>query len=278
VVLPLAYTLVLLIEAVALVTFSRARPFTAWDPVGMNLGWAGTASMLLMHVYSLRRRVHALAGYGRLSAWLHLHIFLGLQGALLVVVHAQHLHTLWNMSGLSLLFTLIVVASGTFGRWLYAFLPKSLAGERLGARDVEKELDALGPIVTSSPVAARPEVAAALQAVATHAPLPPSTTLGAILREDLHARRARRDLDAALASARAGATDGASDGDQSALDEFAAAARRRAMLVRRLTTLTAAERLFRNWHVLHRPLAYILLGTVILHVAGHYIFAAGMSG
>ena len=42
--------------------------------------------------------------------------------------------------------------------------------------------------------------------------------------------------------------------------------------------LTAAERLFRNWHLFHKPLTFVLLGAVVLHVVAHYIYAAGMSG
>ncbi len=49
---------------------------------------------------------------------------------------------------------------------------------------------------------------------------------------------------------------------------------RRATLARRLAMLTGAERLFRNWTVLHKPLTYLLGGAVVLHVIAHYIYAA----
>jgi hypothetical protein len=42
--------------------------------------------------------------------------------------------------------------------------------------------------------------------------------------------------------------------------------------------LTAADRMFRNWHLLHKPLTFILLGSVVLHVVAHYIYAAQFSG
>ncbi len=51
-------------------------------------------------------------------------------------------------------------------------------------------------------------------------------------------------------------------------------AQRRALLARRLAMLTGAERLFRNWTVLHKPLTYLLGGAVLLHVIAHYIYAA----
>jgi hypothetical protein len=49
-------------------------------------------------------------------------------------------------------------------------------------------------------------------------------------------------------------------------------------LARRLAMLTAAERVFRNWTILHKPLTYILAGAVVLHVISHYIYAAQFSG
>ena len=47
--------------------------------------------MVMMHVYSLRKRVKALRDLGSLRHWLQFHIFMGLQGALLVTYHCLHL-------------------------------------------------------------------------------------------------------------------------------------------------------------------------------------------
>src|SRR5262249_40289855 len=37
-------------------------------------GWIGLASMTVMHVYSLRRRLKAFRGLGKIRYWLHFHI------------------------------------------------------------------------------------------------------------------------------------------------------------------------------------------------------------
>src|SRR5688572_30518482 len=169
--------------------------------------------MLVMHVYSLRRRVRAMARWGRIRSWLEVHIFLGLQGAMLVTFHSLHLSTLTNISGLTFALTLVVVCSGIFGRYLFAQLPKSISGERLSAAQVGEEL--------------------------------------AVLR------------------ALGGAADAA------ALHQVES---RRASLERRLARLTRAERLFRNWTLLHKPLTFLLLAAVLLHVFAHYVYAAQFSG
>ena len=62
------------------------------------------------------------------------------------------------------------------------------------------------------------------------------------------------------------------------LEEFAEGIRRRSLLSRRLAMLTAAEKTFRNWHVLHKPLTFILLGSVVLHIVAHYIYGSQFSG
>jgi hypothetical protein len=262
VVLPTFYYAILAGELAGLVALYRLRPTTASDPVGHGIGWAGTLSMCIMHVYSIRRRVRAFSHWGRLRTWLQFHIFMGLQGAMLVTFHSLHLKTLTNISGLTIVMTLIVVSSGIFGRYLYSFIPKGLSGERLSAIEVERELTALADALQSG---AAPALAAALGEFEKAAALDARASLAQLVREDLRARRALRHAHRAIAAAV----------DKSAqLESFAAALERRVLLARRLAMLTGAERLFRNWTILHKPLTYALGGAVVLHVVSHYIYAA----
>jgi hypothetical protein len=264
-----AYAL-LFVEALALSGYYATHEVAAGDRIGHSIGWAGTASMVLMHVYSLRKRIPAFSGWGRLSAWLHLHIFLGLQGALLVTFHSLHLARLANISGATIVLTLIVVASGMLGRYLYSWLPRSLTGERLSAREIEAELTELQPVVAAA-AAAHTELAQAANLLAGLPPLTGRTTLATLIHEDRRTRRTLKALDRALAAASSARQ------DPRFLD-FAPALRRRATLTRRLAALTAAERLFRNWHLFHKPLTFILLGAVVLHIVAHYIYAARFGG
>lgn len=268
VVLPAAYYVLLVAEAAALGWLYVTHSVMAGDRIGHAIGWIGTGSMVAMHVYSIRRRVRALSGWGKLSSWLHLHIFLGLQGALLVCFHSAHLQTLGNISGATIACTLVVVASGMFGRYLFSFIPKGMSGERLTAREIEGEIAELQPLIARS---AQPALEAAVAESSAAVPITGKLGFAQLVKEDLRARRALKHLDRALAGAvRA---PGSSD-----LETYAQAVRRRAMLARRLAVLTAAERMFRNWHLLHKPLTFILLGAVVLHVVAHYIYASQFSG
>jgi hypothetical protein len=264
-----AYVL-LLVEAAFLTWLYATHEVRPGDLVGHAIGWGGTGSMAAMHVYSVRKRIRALAGLGRLRSWLQLHIFLGLQGAMMVTFHSLHLTTLVNISGATLALTLIVAASGAFGRYLYSWLPKSLSGERLDARGIEAELVRLQPTIAAG-AGAHPELAKAAAAVESRAPLDGRLGLGGLIAEDRRTRRALAGLNRAIGAVRRG-----SPGPE--LLDYIAALQRRAVLTRRLAGLTAAERMFRSWHVFHKPLTVVLLGSVVLHIVAHYVYAARFSG
>jgi hypothetical protein len=268
VVLPLPYYLLLVAEAIGLVALHLTHPEDSGGaPVGYVLGWAGTVSMCVMHVYSLRRRVRALKGWGPLRSWLHFHIFMGLQGALFVSYHAAHLRTLINLSGINIALTMIVVASGIFGRYLYAFIPKGLQGERLTAREIEDELAGLTDACTSG--APTPELAQAVAGFAGGTQLHGRLGFFQLLGEDRRARRSCRRRKKRI---------DVSPEALMKLDTFVACARRRVMLTRRLLTFGVADRTFRNWTVAHKPLTFLLLGSTILHVLGHYLYTSAYSG
>jgi hypothetical protein len=175
-VLPYAYWALLLAEAAVLAAaYATAAPAPS-DPLSIWLGWGGVASMVVMLVYSVARRSKRLRDAMRLSAWLHLHIFLGLQGVLFVFFHSIHLWTrlgtvIWtNPAVLSFLSVAVVFFSGLFGRYLYGWLPRTI-GNAFGADQPDRS----GPgrihrifgswIVLHRPLAAGMFVLAALHIV-----------------------------------------------------------------------------------------------------------------
>jgi hypothetical protein len=97
----------------------------------------GTFFMLLLLLYSLRKRCRFARNWGSLNAWLSAHIFLGFAGPLLVLMH-----TVFKFSGLvAIAFwsMALVVASGVVGKFIFELIPRSLSGMELNRIEMEAE-------------------------------------------------------------------------------------------------------------------------------------------
>lgn len=89
--------------------------------VGHSIGIVGIILMLTTEVaYSIRKRSD-LARWGSMAAWLRFHIFTGLVGPYMVLLHtAMHFR---GLAGVSMLMTAVVVGSGVTGRYIYTRAP-----------------------------------------------------------------------------------------------------------------------------------------------------------
>jgi hypothetical protein len=93
---------------------------------GHSIGIVGFILMLMTEtLYSLRKRSRSVR-WGRMSTWLQFHIFTGLVGPYMVL-----LHTSWKFNGLAgvtTLLTVIIVVSGFIGRYIFTRIPRTLDG------------------------------------------------------------------------------------------------------------------------------------------------------
>jgi hypothetical protein len=98
----------------------------ASDLFGHGIGILGFLLMLMTEtLYSLRKRSRSVK-WGRMSRWLQFHIFTGLVGPYMVL-----LHTAWKFNGIAgvtTLFTVIIVVSGFIGRYIFTRIPRTLDG------------------------------------------------------------------------------------------------------------------------------------------------------
>ena len=97
--------------------------------VGHLLGVAGFVLMLMTEVlYSLRKR-YQFARWGKMKNWLSFHIFTGLVGPYMVLLHSS-----WKFNGLAgilMLMTVIIVISGFIGRYFYTAIPRTVDGAEM---------------------------------------------------------------------------------------------------------------------------------------------------
>ena len=96
---------------------------------GHSLGILGITMMLMTEtLYSLRKRSRR-ARWGRMSSWLQFHIFTGIVGPFLVLLHSS-----WKFQGLAgvtTLLTIVIVFSGFIGRYIFTRIPRTTEGLEL---------------------------------------------------------------------------------------------------------------------------------------------------
>lgn len=105
--------------------------------LGHFLGILGSLFMLLLLLYSIRKRFRFARHWGQLNSWLSVHIFLGITGPVMVLMH-----TVFRFSGIvSLAFwsMVLVVLSGVIGKYIYELIPRSLSGMELNRIELEAE-------------------------------------------------------------------------------------------------------------------------------------------
>lgn len=232
---------------------------------GLALGITGASMMVAMLGYPLRKRIGFLRRAGHLSVWLDTHIFLGIVGPLLIV-----LHTSFKVQGLVAVafWSMIAVAvSGFVGRFLYLQLPRTAAGDELTLAEAV-ELDAALGETLRTQFRLTPADLAHLDAIGgADAAAPPgflrliagypAARLGMTWR--LRRFRAQcRQVPAPL------------------LARFAKLARQKVLLRRRLALWSRLRELFHYWHVVHKPFAILLYIFMSVHIGVAWM--AGYAG
>jgi hypothetical protein len=119
------YTLIAVVVVTALyaLAYLQAGRFPAASGlVGHGIGIVGFILMLMTEtLYSLRKRSTD-ARWGRMSDWLTFHMVTGLVGPYMVLLHTTMKFN--GVAGVALLLTVVVVASGLVGRYLYTAIPR----------------------------------------------------------------------------------------------------------------------------------------------------------
>lgn len=237
------------------------RPFTdlhdSYKPsglVGQGLGILGTLMMVIgVSSYMLRKRVGFLQKFGKLRHWLTFHIFLCTLGPFLVLLHTTF--RFGNIASISFWSMAIVVGSGIFGRYVYVRIPKTMNGEFLSPQLVKQARHNLMQRLTKM-TAVPVDQLAAMMPVSK----PSGSILGAVSRSfmfEFRKRALRQRFDAGLAKLEVAAE---------TRDEAADLLMGQAHLQMRMQVMQPFVRAFGYWHVLHIPLALVMLAALVIHV------------
>jgi hypothetical protein len=245
--------------------------------LGYWLGIYGSSAMLMLAIYSLRKRVKATRSLGSIPVWFRLHMMLGILGPVLIMFHANFRLGSLN-SNVALLTMLTVATSGVVGRYLYAKIHMGLYGSRAEAKGIIREAEALRQSIGKELEAANyiaEELNLFGQRVAAQPPggLLSSLWRGAVLSVQARVKR-RHLLDEARRLIRVeGRQHGWSWRERGKrLAWIREIVRLYFGAVLKAAELTFFERLFALWHVLHLPLFFIMLLAGVVHVWAVHLY------
>jgi len=227
--------------------------------IGHGFGIVGSSMVLLLFLYSLRKRNICGLRFGSMKRWLDIHIWLGIIGPLFITVHtAGKFNGIVSISYFSMM---VVVMSGFLGRYIYMQIPRDDNGMELSLDDIDTKIFALGTLLhddyhvpekvnklidsfSGRIEGARLSNWQALCSLFVFDLLKPIRTfrLGRHIRSEFP------------------------DFPKYALKEIVSLARKKATFVRRRALLGTLNSVFHYWHVFHKPFAVIMIVIMMLHI------------
>ena len=235
---------------------AQLKPAGMW---GHGLGIIGSAMLLLLLVYSIRKRRKLGLRSGGLNRWLDIHIFLGVMGPLLITLHtAMKFHGIVSIS----FFSMVAVAlSGVFGRYVYMQIPRDARGHAMDLNKARSRVEKIQEDLSREHKLPDNLVQSITQYTGVSIRTGSSKirailhSIGRDLTLNSRTRRLRRSL------RRAGA-----DLPDHLVDEVVKLAKESSLLERRIAQVDSMNEMFHYWHVFHKPFAVIMYVIMVLHV------------
>jgi hypothetical protein len=238
-----------------------------WKPsgaIGHGIGILGSLLMLILLLYSARKRYAFMQKWGNIRYWLNYHIWMGITGPILVLFH-----TAFKFGGIvsvSFWSMMAVALSGVLGRYIYIQIPRTLSGKELSGvelEDMDRQL-----VQTMREIQGVDETTIRLvgQISETEARSKRGGYANVLvwLLQDLALPFRLRRIKASLRQHK-----GLSVHEIHAIIQIT---KRRARLRRRIAFLSTAHDLLHHWHIIHKPFAAVMLVIMIVHVAVTLLF------
>lgn len=224
--------------------------------IGLAYGYLGTTLLLLLFLYSVRKRWRPLRRLGVLRKWLSVHIACGILGPGFITLHAglkvQGLIAVgyWAM--------ICVLASGFVGFYIYSQLPRALAGHATESELLRAEIDALDRELGDRFGLAAGDLEALRRASGADRAerLGPLQSLFFLLGQDLSLALGLRRVQHR----------GLRRHGRAETHRLRDLVRRRVLVERRRAFLRQTEVLFGYWHAMHKPFAIVLYLMMAVHV------------
>lgn len=273
---PLVWTLVVTVLLVWGAHAHLERYITPQRGVGYWLGIIGGSLMIILLMYSARKRFRWLRWMGSIPSWFEFHMVLGVIGPILVMFHANFSLGATN-SNVALICMLLVAGSGVIGRYIYTRLHAHMDGNE----DTLEQLRAVGDRLRSQKTSLEllPGLVDAIDSVEKRLIHPPVNVVARFLhlftgpyRLAMARMIVRREIKEAMRRALRRESPLIARHAERLATVARRYAYRRLEAGRRLSEFKMYAQLFSLWHVLHIPLFFMLLIAGIVHVIATFLY------
>ncbi|MFA9389575.1 MAG: hypothetical protein ACERKD_07195 [Prolixibacteraceae bacterium] len=217
---------------------------------GHGFGIVGSLMIVFgVSSYMIRKRIRRLSRIGTLKNWLLFHIFLCVEGSVLVLFH-----TTFKFGGIvavSFWSMVAVLASGVIGRYIYLQIPRTIEGREMNLLEIDDMKVEMNKKLRSSV-----DLDESIYDLLTGRVEMKVNFFSFLWKSQLE----RNALKLMRKQLKAQNIKGAQY--KSILDLF----RKQISLKKRITTLHTMQNLFKYWHVAHLPFALIMLVIMVIHV------------
>ena len=232
-----------------------------WKPggfVGHGLGIVGSLLVVILFLYSARKRFRFMLKWGNIRYWLNIHIWMGVTGPLLVIFH-----TCFKVGGIVAIsfWSMIAVAlSGVLGRYIYLQIPRSLDGKELSLSEISDRESRL-VFQLQEDYKIKPATMQSIRQITRMGEYAHNIGWSVIWRwilSDIRIPMTVRNLRKTLRQ-----DEGFSRSDANGVLKLS---RSLAILKRRVVFLKPAQNILHYWHLIHEPFAIVMVVFMIIHV------------
>jgi hypothetical protein len=260
--LNLSLLVVIILVGVYIVYEALATP-AGGHTFGRALGILGASLMLMTEVlYSARKR-WGLIRFGQVRHWLSFHIFTGIVGPTLVLMHTGL--EFRGLAGLTMLLTVVVVMSGFLGRYIYTAVPRTMAGKEVDRRTLETQTIRQRESLLKWSVGKSARIQQLVQQETALTARGERSSPLAVVTRGWRESRQRRRLRAKIRALESE--------EKARMSELEALITRQQRLKRQIDSLQTVRQMMAWWHTLHVPLGLTLFAAMFIHIVAAIYFS-----
>ncbi len=244
--------------------------------LGYALGIIGGVMMLVMLIYSLRKRLKSMREWGLIRYWFKAHMVLGIVGPVLILFHCNY--QLGSQNGnIALISMLLVVASGIAGRYFYGRIHFGVYGSEMTLQQLQQD-QLIARYELSRLFEISPEL---YENIKKYDDVVQKDSQGLIssffkiCRMAIQTRNSNRVARRMLVKScrKVAVEEGWKHGKvESIIDNGIIYLNAHYMTIRKLVGLAFFEKIFSFWHILHVPLFYMLIFTATVHILAVHMY------